>query len=126
MIGVAFAGLMLSEEAAVAAKLPPYPTAQQVASCARAVTSTKPLTAAQVRGCKAAVWQTYGPEPCPKDPTNPLDTQYVGPSGYTIDLGHGYRGVKGKAAHEWAIRAGHRAFQVSSATTQEQILSAIC
>jgi hypothetical protein len=109
------------------AKIAPFPTQAQIGTCIKAVTGHKPLTAKQVATCKAAVWQTYIPNPCPKDKTNPLSTDYVAPSGYLIDLGHGYRSIRGKAAPEWAIRAGHKPFLVAHETvTQERIDAAIC
>jgi hypothetical protein len=119
--------LLPAGTASASSKPAPMPTQQQINACVKSVTSNKPMTAKQVRGCLAAVWQSYTPHPCPKDITNPLDTQYVKPSGYLIDLGHGYRNIHGKAAHEWAVRAGHKPFMVANQkVTQEQIDAAIC
>lgn len=81
-----------------------------------AVTGNQPLDAGQVAGCKAAVLQIFLPEKCSE-----------GPSGYVIDLMGGYRGIQGKAAHEWAIRAGHRPFLVRSDQTTQVVINAnIC
>ena len=88
----------------------------QVQGCVRAVTGEQPLTAKQVAGCKAAALQTFISEKCSE-----------GPPGYVIDLMGDYRGIHGKAAHEWAIRAGHRPFLVrSDHTTQVVIIANIC
>jgi hypothetical protein len=74
------------------------------------------LTSQQVAGCKAVVSQTYLPEKCAE-----------GPSGYLIDLMDGYRGIHGKAAHEWGLRVGRRPFLVrSDRTTQAVLLANIC
>lgn len=119
LLGIVAAGLVvLSCIAAIAAsgKSPPIPTRKQIRGCVMAVTAKQPLTAAQVVGCKAAVLQIFLPEKCSE-----------GPSGYVIDLMGDYRGIHGKAAHEWAIRAGHRPFLVrSSQTTQVVINANIC
>jgi len=81
-----------------------------------AVTGGQPMTARQVAECKAVVLQTFLPEKCSE-----------GPSGYLIDLMGGYRGIHGKAAHEWAIRSGHRPFRVESNQTTQVVLDAnIC
>jgi hypothetical protein len=81
-----------------------------------AVTGGLPLTAWQVAECKVVVLHTFLPEKCSE-----------GPAGYVIDLMGGYRGIHGKAAHEWAIRAGHRPFQVRSDQTTQVVLDAnIC
>lgn len=99
-----------------ASKSPPVPTQKEIQGCVKAVTAEKPLTSQQVAGCKAAVLQTYLPEKCAK-----------GPSGYLIDLMGGYRGIHGKAAHEWALRVGRRPFLVRSDRTTQGVLSAnIC
>jgi hypothetical protein len=114
-------------EAGAAPKLAPFPTQAQISACVKSVTSHKAMTAKQVATCKAAVWQTYITETCPKDRTNPLDPNHVLPNGYLIQLGNGYRGITGKAAHEWAIRAGHKAFLVANDNvTEEQIEAHIC
>jgi hypothetical protein len=119
LLSIAGAGLVvLSCVAAIPAsgKSPAIPTQKQVRGCVRAVTGDQPLTAQQVAGCKAAVLQTFLPEKCSE-----------GPSGYVIDLMGDYRGIHGKAAHEWAIHAGHRPFQVrSDQTTQVVIIANIC
>ena len=123
------AALLPMSAAGASSKIPPMPTQQQINSCVKAVTSHKPLTAKQVNGCLAAVWQTYLGQQCPQDPTNTneiISGPYVKPSGYIISLGHSYRGIAGKAAHSWAIRAGSRPYQVKSSDTQQSIDAAIC
>jgi hypothetical protein len=116
--GVAIAGLiaisgLVGLPASAASRA--IPTHEQIEGCVKAVTGDKPLTARQVTGCRAAVSQTFLSEKCPQNP-----------SGYLIDL-MGYRGVHGKAAHEWAIRAGRRPFLVrSDQTTQDVLDAAIC
>jgi hypothetical protein len=119
LLGIAGAGLVvLSCMAAIPAsgKSPPTPTQKQIRGCVMAVTGGRPLTTRQVAVCKAVVLQTFLPEKCSD-----------GPSGYLIDLMGGYRGVRGKAAHEWAIRAGQRPFRVRSDQTTQAVLSAnIC
>lgn len=111
-------GVLLLGLPAGAMKLPPYPTAQQIAGCAKAVTSHKTLTAKQVRLCRTAVWQTFGNDPCPTSATATVTL---------IDLGHDYRGVHGKAAHKWAIVAGRKALLIppGKEITEDQI-AALC
>jgi hypothetical protein len=97
-------------------KPPPIPTQMQIRGCVRAVTGEQPLTVQQVAGCKAAALQTFISEKCSE-----------GPPGYVIDLMGDYRGIHGKAAHEWAIRAGRRPFLVhGDHTTQVVIIANIC
>jgi hypothetical protein len=126
---IAFVALSIATASVTGAKspkVPPFPTATQVAQCEKALTGHSRLNAKQVANCLVVVRQTYDPQPCPKDPTNPLDSQYVKPSGYLIDLAGGYMGVHGSAAHTWAIRAGSRPFPVKSSATQGTIDAAIC
>jgi hypothetical protein len=109
-------------------------TKTQVNTCVNAVTGSKALTKKQVNDCLATVMQTYLPQPCPKDPTNPLDSQTVGPEGYLIALGSwlssgmNQTGVNPrKAHHEYAIRVGSKPFIVANSNVrQEQIDAAIC
>ena|ERR1700733_9982353 len=119
MVGLAGAGLViLSCVSAVPAsgKSPPIPTQKQIRECVMAVTGERPLTSWQVAGCKAAVLQTFLPEKCSESPP-----------GYVIDLMGDYRGIHGKAAHLWAIRAGHRPFLVRSDQTTQVVINAnIC
>jgi hypothetical protein len=118
-VGIAgAAAVVLSCLAATPAwgKSPPVPTEKQVRACVTAVTGAHPLTAGQVAECKAVVLQTFLPEKCTE-----------GPPGYLIDLMGGYRGIRGKAAHDWAIRAGQRPFLVRSDHTTQVVLTAnIC
>jgi hypothetical protein len=118
LCGVAIAGLIAVSglaEFPASATSRPVPTHQQIEACVKAVTGDRPLTARQVTGCRAAVSQTFLSEKCPQTP-----------SGYLIDL-MGYRGVRGRAAHEWAIRAGRKPFLVrSDQTTQDVLDAAIC
>jgi membrane carboxypeptidase/penicillin-binding protein PbpC len=119
LLGMAGAALVVFSCIAAmpaSAKSPPTPTQKQIQRCVIAVTGEQPLTAQQVAGCKAVVLQTFLPEKCSE-----------GPSGYLIDLMGGYRGIDGKAAHEWAIRAGHRPFRVRSDQTTQVVIDAnIC
>lgn len=119
LLGIAGAGLVvLSCIAAIPAsgKSPPIPTQKQIRGCVMAVTGKQPLTAGQVAGCKAAVVQAFLPEKCSE-----------GPSGYVIDLMGDYRGIRGKAAHVWAIRVGHKPLLVrTDRTTQVVITANIC
>jgi hypothetical protein len=119
LLGIASAGLVIfSCVAAIPAsgKSPPMPTQKQMQGCARAVTGAQPMTARQVAECRTVVRQTFLPEKCSE-----------GPPGYLIDLMGGYRGIHGKAAHEWAIRSGHRPFRVRSDQTTQVVLDAnIC
>jgi hypothetical protein len=118
LCAAAISGLIALSELAgfpASATSRPTPTHRQIEGCVEAVTGDKPLTARQVTGCRGAVSQTFLSERCPQTP-----------SGYLIDL-MGYRGVHGKAAHEWAIRAGRRPFLVrSDETTQNVLDAAIC
>jgi hypothetical protein len=119
LLGIAAAAVVvLSCTVAIPAsgKSPPIPTQRQVQACESAVTGERPLTAGQVAECKAAATQIFLPERCSE-----------GPSGYVIDLMGDYRGIHGKAAHEWAIRSGHKPFLVrSDRTTQAVITANIC
>lgn len=119
LLGIADAAVVIFSCIAAmpaSAKSPPMPTQKQIQRCVVAVTGEQPLTAQQVAGCKAVVLQTFLPEKCSE-----------GPSGYLIDLMGGYRGINGKAAHEWAIRAGHRPFRVRSDQTTQVVIDAnIC
>jgi hypothetical protein len=119
LVGIVGSGLVvLSCVAATPAsgKSPPIPTQKQIRGCVIAVTGEQPLTTGQVAGCKAAVLQTFLPVKCSESPP-----------GYVIDLMGDYRGIQGKAAHEWAIRAGHRPLLVlSDRTTQAVINANIC
>jgi hypothetical protein len=97
-------------------KSPPIPTQKQIRACATAVTGVRPLTAEQVAECKAAALQTFLAETCSE-----------GPSAFVIALMGDYRGIHGKDAHEWAIRAGRKPFLVrSDQTTQVVIAANIC
>jgi hypothetical protein len=116
LVGASLVVLSCVAANAASGKPPAIPTQVQVRGCVRAVTGEQPLTAQQVAGCKAAVLQTFLSEKCSE-----------GPPGYVIDLMGDYRGIRGKAAHEWAIRAGHRPFLVrSDHTTQVVIIANIC
>jgi hypothetical protein len=116
IIGAASVVLSFIVATPASAKPPPIPTQKQIRACASAVTGERPLTAGQVAECKAAALQTFLLEGCSK-----------GPSGYVIDLMGDYRGIHGKAAHEWAIRSGHKPFLVrSDRTTQAVITANIC
>jgi hypothetical protein len=118
LCGGAIAGLIAVSglaEFPASATSRPVPTHRQIEGCVKAVTGDKPLTARQVTGCRAAVSQTFLSEKCPQTP-----------SGYLIDL-MGFRSIRGKAAHEWAIRAGRKPFLVrSDQTTQDVLDAAIC
>lgn len=119
LLGIAGTGLVILSCIAAnpaSGKSPPIPTQKQIRGCVMAVTGNQALTAGQVAGCKAAVLQIFLPEKCSE-----------GPSGYVIDLMGDYRGIHGKAAHEWAIRAGHRPFLVRSDQTTQVVIDAnIC
>jgi hypothetical protein len=106
--------------------MPRYPSQAQVTQCVKAVTGHSKLTPKQVSVCLVVVLQTYDRQPCPKDPANPYDGKYLKPTGYLIDLAGGYDGIKGAAAHTWAIRAGQRPFLVKKSATQETIDAALC
>lgn len=124
------AALLFGISGSAGTSYPKPATKAQVASCVKAVTGRKALTKAQVNDCLATVLQTYDPQPCPKDPSQISNGlvlgPYVAPRGYEFDLGGGYAGIKGKAAHTWAIRVGSRPFRVNKSDTEATIAAAIC
>lgn len=121
-------------QAGAASTFPKPATKTLVQTCVTSVTGKKVLTKKQVNACLATVMQTYVAQTCPKDPTNPLDSQTVGPKGYLINLGSwlssglNQTGINPrKAHHEYAIRVGSKPFIVANSNiTQEKIDAAIC
>jgi hypothetical protein len=77
------------------------------------VSGEEPSTARQVAGWKAAVPQGFLLEKCSQTP-----------SGSLINFMGGYRGVHGKAAHAWAIRAGRKPLLVRSDQTTQDVVDA--